>query len=155
MSLLLSPYTLLKHDNDIRILKKKSYALKTLVLTGNINCSGIVFIPEGLRNQVLRKESDSSSSRVKDINGENISLQSIETEEIDYSESKGKREILAVSCSHCGTSKPMTPDEVAVYYSVASFCKEQLDLCKDHYCILLLHACSQTFPPVYSHVTVV
>lgn len=102
---------------------------------GNTNCSGMVFIPEGLRrHQVSKKVPDCRENSAEVINEEiNISSQSSGTEKIYDPETQGKREILTASCSHCGTSKPMTPDQVEMYYSVASFCKEQLDLCKDHY----------------------
>lgn len=128
--------------------------MESPVLTANANCSGIIFIPEGLRsNKVFNKESVGKSSSFKDINGEmNASIQRSEKEETNYSESEAKTELLAVSCSHCGTSKSMTPDQVATYYSVASFCKEQLDLCKEHYCILLFHFCGQTFHSVYLNI---
>lgn len=71
------------------------------------------------------------------------SLPSTAAEKIFDSEDQAKREVSGIACSCCGTPKAMRPDDVEMYYSVARFCKEQLDLCKDHYCILLSHAFSK------------
>lgn len=112
-------------------------------------------------NQELKGDSDSKSTTVKDdIKREaNDTLQNtnmdgtgkihpssedhckeniyeVKLESADGKDSQEEGESLSVTCSSCGTSNLMTPDQLSLYCSVASFCKEQLELCKDHYCIL-------------------
>lgn len=128
------------------------------VQCSNPNCSETIFIsPEALEHQEFEEDSNSKNIIVKDdIKGEMENT--LQTANLDstgkmlpfaedccrniYEERKfntnhkdlqeeGKS--MAITCPKCGASNPMTPERISMYHSVASFCKEQLELCKDHY----------------------
>lgn len=133
--------------------------LQIFLSTGNPDCSETIFISEALEHEELQQDSDSKNIIVKDdVKGKmDNTLESANldnTGKVPFAEdcsrntneerklNTNKKDVLGeggsmpLTCPKCGASNPMTPERISMYRSVASFCKEQLELCKDHYCIL-------------------
>ncbi|XP_045117987.1 N-lysine methyltransferase SMYD2-like isoform X3 [Portunus trituberculatus] len=126
------------------------------VRCSNPNCLETIFISEALEHQELEEDSDSKSVFVKDdVKGkmdntfqnaylnntgkvpfaEDCSWNTYEEKNFNtnHKELLEEGKSMAIICFKCGTSNPMTPERISMYRSVASYCKEQLELCKDHY----------------------
>lgn len=124
----------------------------------NSDCTEPIFIPVTPKeDQEPKDDTDSKSTTAKGDNnsqtndtlknanvdgtakiipvGEDLCKENIYDVKVDGGDSTDlqEEENVTVVCSRCGTSNPMTPERLSMYRSVASFCKEQLDLCKDHY----------------------
>ncbi|KAG0727112.1 Histone-lysine N-methyltransferase SMYD3 [Chionoecetes opilio] len=119
----------------------------------NSDCVAPIFIPEAPKeNPELKNGPDTIDDMKSETKNPVPNANADDTEKIHPSDedlskeniNEGKQcdgggediregESLTVACSKCGAFNPMTPEQLSVYRNVASFCKEQLDLCKDHY----------------------